>query len=262
MEVLDDRNKSHFEVVWDKEQVMKFAEFVLSMLKNTNSYLCLFLFSRVKYDPSIKKGDGVLKRIFIDEHKTANDFYRELLKLHVPKEAYDPPVSQQSLCIYAWLRPSDPLRPMCKVFNECIDAVSMKRDLPKKLISRYHEEIGKTAYALPADAVSMNLVQLDIDSKDPVFIDKLKSCLKEANVLQEIKIAVETKNGYHVVFQRTKECDLSMLYNFKMDHKVTKKSRDGKDVTDFLFDWKKQPQVIIPGTYQGGFQARFTNVFF
>lgn len=246
----------YYEIVWDKEEVKKFAEYALGQLKGIDgSCICVTLFSRRKYNPELPRGEYILKRLFFDNSKDPDIFYRELLKLHVPYGCYDPPqINQESLCIYCMLRPKDQIKPLSKILNECIDSLVAKEDLPRNIIGKYHCEIGKSDYNVKN---SQKLVQIDVDSKDPVFLEKFKTVLKECNII--INLAVETKNGFHLVFRKNENCDMAKLHKYKLETSFVKKNREGKDMTDYLFNTTNEPSVIIPGTYQGGYRAHYVD---
>lgn len=259
----EEEKEKHFQVVWDKSQVERFAEIILSRLIGTNACICVFLFARRKYDEKLPQSEYILKRLFFSDGKTPDVFYRDLLKLHVPYGSYSPPeISQKSLCMYALLRPKDQLRPMSEIFNKCIQSFTTKQEIPKNLLNRYMEEIGKCDYNIPKTKENSVWVQIDLDTKDVEFLKNFQHLLEKTNIDKHIVFTVETKNGFHIVFEKTEECDLKLFHEERMKSKTQKINKNGKKFDDYAFNTTNEPNVIIPGTFQGGYPASFSTTWF
>jgi hypothetical protein len=104
-------------------------------------------------------------------------------------------------------------------------------------------------------------MQIDLDTKDHSELEKTKNLLRETGVLQHIVCAVETKNGYHIVYTKEKGIDHKKLYEYKKSTAIKKPNVQGKLTTDYIFSITNQPLIIIPGTIQGTFKAKFTDIF-
>ena len=77
-----------------------------------------------------------------------------------------------------------------------------------------------------------------------------------------VKIVVETRGGYHIVYQSSKSIKHKELWEFAQSTAFFKDNREGKPIKDHWFSITNQPNVIIPGTYQGSFQAKICQNFF
>ena len=105
------------------------------------------------------------------------------------------------------------------------------------------------------------LMQIDLDTKDPIKLQETRVILQKTGVLERIIFTVETKNGYHIIYKKSDAIDNKALHEHKLSTTVKKTARNGDTTIDYLFSITNQPLVVVPGTYQGGFQARFANVF-
>ena len=98
--------------------------------------------------------------------------------------------------------------------------------------------------------------------KEEDKVQQTKELLHASNIIQFLKICVETRGGYHLIFAKDKKIDNKLIHNFKITTKFTKQTIDGKDVSDYWFSISSEPNVIVPGTIQGGFKANICNDLF
>lgn len=103
-------------------------------------------------------------------------------------------------------------------------------------------------------------IELDIDTKDVLIIQKINKNLKP--IKQYVSCVIETHGGYHVVINAKIPKELKnrlwkifsdQEYMFK-DYNVTGQLIDKKYI-----DLRNDPSPPIPGTVQGGFNVRFVD---
>lgn len=126
--------------------------------------------------------------------------------------------------------------------------------------------------------------QIDVDSKDPEFLKTFKQVLVDTRVSQTVVCVVETKNGFHIVFRKSKTCDLKTLHEYRSTTAPfapkkaqttvegsadiapiannAKKGKKPNGEIEYAFTMTNEPLVIVPGTYQGGFEAKLCKDFF
>lgn len=170
--------------------------------------------------------------------------------------AYSPPeISQQSLCVYAMLRPKSMLKPLAKILTSCMDSLSSGEQVHPNLLSSYQVEIGRSGYTESGSKEPLR--QIDVDSKDPSFLVEFKKVLQETKVSETIVCIVETKNGFHIVFRKSANSDMKRLHEYRLSTSAADDKSQKKNLEQTCsFTMTNEPLVIVPGTYQGGFKAR------
>lgn len=249
------------EIIYDKQQVLEFLTPFIPNKDEPELCISLMLFARRKYHTGLAKGEYVLNRTFIAGGTTPDTAVRKLWKLHVPVGCFidsnDVVIPNNALCVYAVLKPKNMLKALSTTSKQCMDILTdgLKMNNPYKL---FEINIGKS----DSDIRTGNgkFVQIDLDTKDP---DRLKSTcqvLEQSDARLHIISITETRGGYHIVYRKNKDINHKMLYEFKEQSKFRKQAHDGTQVSDYWFSQTNQPLVIVPGTYQGGFKAKWIPV--
>lgn len=88
-------------------------------------------------------------------------------------------------------------------------------------------------------------MKLDVDTKDPVRIQKLQATIKA----DDLVISMETRGGFHVIVQKGKQTQ--ELYSL-----ANQESKGVPERERWLTIEGKSPMMAIPGTLQGGFRVR------
>ena len=92
------------------------------------------------------------------------------------------------------------------------------------------------------------MLKLDVDTKDPELLGNLYRSMADC----DIKVAVETRGGYHVVVTRGPSCQ--ELWKFAMSiNNVATMASANQWIT---IEDNNGPMIAIPGTKQGGFTVR------
>ena len=109
---------------------------------------------------------------------------------------------------------------------------------------------------------SCKLVQIDFDTKDIKEVENAKKVFEKVGILKRLVCVVETKNGYHIVYQNSRtEIDGKILHEYRLSTKMITTTRTNKKLEAPVFSITHEPLVVIPGTYQGGFKVRFSSAF-
>ena len=256
------RTKQYHKIIHNPDDIRSFANTFNIDKKHLG--LCLYLTMRRKYYPTLSQSIIIVNRIIIPgglEFKRC--LYQNILRLETPLGSYtdrDIVVPDEALALYVMIDPKDTIKAMSKVLSKCVDSLCCNslqhelksEDLPNAY-SLYREEIPKS------DSIGQKHKQIDLDTKD------LEKVVEVHELLTRLKIAIvmciETRGGFHIIYLANTDKDVNRsLYEFKQKTAFNKENIDGKMVTDYWFSITKQPTVIMPGTYQGGFPAHIVNL--
>lgn len=265
---LCDPNAPRYSVVYDPEQVIQFLNQFIPSADTPHLCIVLNLFSRRKYAPEMKNAEHILQRICVNGGKSAEDAVRKLIRLHSPIGTFvefDPAqpngvpiaIPNESLALYASLDIKDSAKAVGKVLTDTLASFTegAKRRFP---LTSLEYEIANT------NAVSMNnnLIQIDFDTKDHDQVQRSIEVFRKVGVLQNIVCAVETKNGYHIVYRNDRDkIDGKTLHEYRNSTNMTTTTRTLQKLDAPIFSFTRHPIIVVPGTLQGGFKVKFTNIF-
>lgn len=263
---MDLSENKHYQVVYDPKQVKKFATIFLP--KSTQQCLVIYLCARRKYDQNLSKSQLILNRTIIHGGRDdslqdiGDNFVRKLYRHHVPIGSYvhdsNIPISQEAMCTYALLVPKDPIKAMTKVLPKFVESLIERTVVPKPFNALVNE-VGKTNAVVPKEE---QLMMVDLDTKDQEHLEQTRDLLVASNVSKHVKICIETRGGYHIIYTKGGDIDSKRLFDFKLATKFLKPNVHGDMVPDYWFSLAKAAMSIIPGTLQGGFKARICEDFF
>lgn len=246
---------THHKLIHCPEDVRKF----ISLFRIEQKYLalCLNLTMRRKYFPIHSSGTTIINRIIMTGGDNFSDkLYQSILKLETPIGTYidgDIIVPDEALALYALLEPKDTIKALSRVMSKCVEAMTDNEEMPNAY-SLYRTEIGKCSIK------HKKYRQIDLDTKDVDKVTIVNSMLIRLNV--PIIICIETKGGFHIVYNDDNDDIVAKkninreLYAFKQTTVFEKENIEGRMVKDFWFSITSDPNVIVPGVYQGGFPAR------
>lgn len=187
---------------------------------------------------------------------------RKILRLHVPVECYldsnNNPISNQSLCMYALIQPKSQIKALSLTVKECMDKLS-DNEPPTNVLNLFKKNIGKNIGKNICDALGDKYRQIDLDTKQHDQLAETIKTLKLSGVIPYIKTITETKGGYHIIYIKNESIGYKWLYKLTVTSKFKKISHDGKEITDNWFSITNQPLVVVPGTFQGGFQTKIVD---
>lgn len=270
-------SSTHYKLVWDGEQVRRFAEVVLKDMSGDQVRLVMLL-ARRKYmtieERELGRAGGKNENMHLPRkvvrHIDGARFLQTLRSYEVPVGTYtfpmgkldgvetEPrPIPQTSLALYITLQPRSAVRAWIKLQEELSDSLravlddSTIAEETKAKFSRM-DSIFKGELHRNKSPSGVEYVDLDVDTKDADNIFRLKDALINLNIRQHIKFAVETRGGYHVVFDKKDvQQQLSDLHKFG-------RSTVGPDKKHWM-SVHCDGMIPIPGTIQGGFQVHFVD---
>lgn len=267
---------SNYQIIYDQQQVYDFAQ--LFIPESIQHLIVIRLMSRRKYFPSLPKSKYILNETFISgipkdnisaRHLASFDFVKKLYRLHVPIGSYtdsnNNPIPQDSLALYTLISPKDPVKAMSQTLNKCLDKLLISQEINKPY-NLYRNEISKTDAKINKFDTKINkfdkLVVIDLDTKDSDNIKLVNEILIKANIIPHLKMCIETKNGYHLVYNEGSDIDNKLIYEFKSTTLYYKDNINGKPHKDYWFSKNILSKVIIPGTLQGNFKTKIRNDLF
>lgn len=259
--------REHHEIVYDKEQVEKFLE--LFPLPDNDPYLCMecVLFARKKYCQDLTKDEHILERVFLVGNKPIKDQVRKLMKLHVPLGCYISSnerkgvsivIPNDALALYISPKWKDSLSAMGKLVQHHIQSVHKFDEKKRNPLHHFKSLIGCTNFE---SSRVRKLIQIDFDTKEEHWIQKSREMFQKTNVTKHIVCEVETKNGFHIIYENSKEIDGKTLHIFQKSHTMDTLSANLNPIRSPIFTLSHQVLVVLPGTYQGGFCVKFSNQF-
>lgn len=221
-------------------------------VRNEQHAITISLMKRRKYCPSLPEGNKMTRLEVISGGKDFVHRFVKKVKL-LQTEADDVPDS--AFVIYALIHPKDTLLAMSKVIGRCIADLSNPNSRIDPYFA-YHNEI------LMCEACGKDvpkLIQIDLDTKEYHQVIQVEGFLRELKV--PILMCIETKGGFHLVYVNKNASAFGrQLHEFKLTTAFKKPNVNGETVTDYWFSTSRWPNVVVPGTVQGGFKARIVDL--
>ena len=263
--------KQWHKIIHDPDDIKQFAS--IFSIRKRNLALCMYLTARRKYFPSLTAGTLILQRpIVTGGEYFEGHLYQNVLRLETPIGSYldkDNILPTEALALYVLIDPKDTIKAMSKTLTTCVETFTNGEELPNAY-KLYREEISKCNINNVKESIKYR--QIDIDTKQLEYIIQTNDLLTKLNI--PIILCVETRGGFHIVYspdlnnsdkninqspegfkQNSKDIGRS-LHEFKQTTMFTKPNINGKMVKDYWFSITNQPNIIMPGTYQGGFPTR------
>lgn len=219
------RNASIYNLVYDEEQIKRFAK----LIKTEDNIHVLFLSCRPKYNHDFKQ-EMICSQSFFN--RTSEEFVELVRRYEVEKDSYKQngkPIPTNALVLYCTTNPRNGKKAGRKLLAELIDAGFDQTDTFNHLQSRL------TSSLMSSKGVT-NLLTIDIDDKKEY--PEVEEFFQNENIL--VEATIETRGGYHVLFRPTEKTE-KVFKTFSSKHTIG-------DIS-----------CAVPGTYQGGFPVRFVN---
>ena len=231
-------------IIHDEQQVLECADILLHGQKPGQTRIMMILF-RKKYDPEIAHihRDPVPHTLVTSDNR---DIFLSLISRYECRVGSythtrgTAPMSDKSLAMYMTLDAKSIIHGLHKTaahFYELSLSGQNGEDAGTQFTERIlHSNIHKS------DAQGGDrYYDIDIDTKDPTLLEKVGTLLSPYRHI--IKMAIETRGGYHVVLERRRGgVSIKSLYYYSRDSNVVEIKRDS--------------MIPIPGTMQGGFPVR------
>ena len=250
------QGKSWHEFICNADDIKRFAE--IFKVSEKHMAVCTYLTARRKYYPALSNACLIVNRgIVCGGDRFEKDFYKTILKLETPVGSYDDndvPIPTEAFAIYVILNPKDTFKALATSMPKCAETISDGREIPNAY-KVFRTELPNTV------SRHNKYKQIDIDTKDYSNILDLDSFFESLQFTP--LLTVETHGGFHIVYD-TASPNIKELhkrfYEFRQTTQFTKPSSDGKMVKDYWFSITKEAMVILPGTFQGGFQTRIISI--
>ncbi len=247
-----------YKLIHDPEQIKQFGKLFLPT--ENRLVINLSLVARKKYAPELPDLVYILQRVIVggdaDREKAANHLSRYVMRLETPIGSYidknDQPIPNEALALYAFIDPKDTVKALSATLHECVEKISNGESVPNAF-NLYKDQINKSK----SPTTGKQYRQIDLDTKDPDQIETVKAVLEKTGV--KVLMAIETRGGYHLIYEHDRAINNKALYEFKETTKFEKLDRNGKPTKDHWFSIPSSPMVIVPGTYQGGFKTSIVN---
>lgn len=262
----------HHKIIHSKDQIIEFAN-TCFRISNSTEAITTGLVARKKYHEALSSHSACVADIIQEGTIDAEKFYRYVLRFEVPLGSYidiktGEIIPDSAFAVYVDLDVKDTSKALSSTLNEMMNKLHyffVNRKLPIenkeleniKSYTRYRKIIRST-YAVQQN----KLIQIDIDTKDKDELTIIKNKLTETGVKNKTIMVVETKGGYHLVFESDKSIDNKSLYLWCKTTEISKLDSLSRSMTDTVVTIKPHASVILPGTYHGGFAACICRNFF
>lgn len=273
----------YYDLVWSLDEVKSFATLILGSTNDAHGGVeddvgVVALMCRRKYDSRVLS-DSCLASLTFDPTNHSSDLLKKLARLQTrhgsfystPKDSnsskeFAVPVS--GMAVYVTLHARSMLTAWKAVDREVNDrliqcARRKTKDpgehetawQPRKLVSF----LGKAA--MSTHPVSLPWLDLDVDTRDPVWLSALGRLLQGSlkGTYPAIEACVETRGGYHVILSRAKlsKTQFNDLHALANKTSFKKANTKGELVTQRLISLQNANCILpLPGTRQGGHLVR------
>lgn len=255
-----------YQLVHDREQIREFARNFLPTQRH--EIIAVSLIARSKYLSEEKKdtfGDSqVLEQLICGggDDDQPSKFCRQVLGLVRPFGSYvcvsprgiEMDVPAEMLGVYAHLDHKHTLKVLQSTVSLILDRLlcltgrpsGSMDELPNGWVE-YTQQLMKS----PRIPSSPNYRQIDLDSKDSDFINRVRQILSQAKV--RLLMTIETHGGFHLIYEgKQPGINHSLLHQFQEETRVE---------NSYVFKVMSHPRVVIPGTFHVGFPARISSIF-
>lgn len=222
----------------DETAIRKFVDNVVPEIKD-DEILLIFLAARSKYAPGIRMKTDIVRREIV-KRKDRELILKKIRRLSIVDKLYTDNygkiLPEHSFVIYFDLNPKSTMKAYLGLQKQMSQTVydiavghkkleSMKR-IKNALMSELHKCNSNKPYLL---------ADIDIKDKNKLYLTEILSTIP----FEDIKAITETKNGYHIIVNKTKNTG-RILYTMKKDY----------------LEMKKEVMTPVPGTLQGGFLVK------
>jgi hypothetical protein len=222
-----------YRIIYDEQELDRFIEWLPDLQENEKFYWSLF--ARKKYcSELIKSNDKTQLKRGLATKENLKDKIRQLeIKLGNWKlRTTEAP--QESLVFYIMPNPRCMTKATFLMAKHCIDLLQNTNkgyNLQQEVMSCIQKSKSRTCF-----------VDFDIDTKD-VDLNLMKNILPE-----DCYTLIETRGGYHVLVdvRRFQSNDFGNWYKTILE--------------TFDIDQVQDQMLPVPGTIQGGFEVKFSNI--
>ena len=250
-----------YELIHDLDQIRKFERMFYA--PSTDSTFVIYLAARKKYDPRMKKSNGLScfsrKKIHYASSSTPARLEFDLQSYMVPMGSYriraaagrdnedEEIIRPEAMAIYGSVNPRDTVKAAAELFGTMSTQLtgqgqgSGTSQTFAKVAARHMSHLMR--YGI------RNFITIDLDTKKQEVYSQVIADLKARVAIYAI---IETRGGYHIILakddmDKASKADKRFIY-------TDLKEREAIDmVSNDLFS-------PVPGTLQGGHRVRFVDV--
>ena len=244
--------KRCYQLIYDEGTLRGF--FQLHFYAFNNVIIILTLVARRKYYAQLSNSTVKLGRelIYLGDDRQANEdnFIKKVKKFQIEDGLYEDKgksIPAEGLVLYVSLNPMSELKGYFGLQKESlrkIEEIIGKVGLPSlKVISTFKSQLHKCGS-------HKTYLKLDIDTKDPIKLLKLKELMKMEKM--RCYLCLETHHGYHLVMRNgldVQDQSYSKLYELARGEK------------DWLTVEPANSLLALAGTYQGDFPVKINYSF-
>jgi hypothetical protein len=243
--------------IGDESQIREFYRQHIGKYQNQNYYSFIIVpIARRKYWSLLSTSQENMGTKIFSSQKDEDRFVNELqlyeVKCGLYKDKKDQIIPTEALAFYITANPMNEMKAFFAMQREVSEKLEIMLTFDKgqnkkepNMISLYKKCLHKS------DENFFN--KLDVDTKDPEKIETLKIFLRDAMIRPEL--VIETRGGYHILLNKS---SIKGVKNEKL-YRFIEKANNNLGIEDKWIAIEKNPLLIIPGTYQGGFLARIVN---
>ncbi len=197
-----------------------------------------------------------------DVNSSTERFLKKIYQMELPLGMYTfidkgdiKLVESQCLVVYFIINPRCSLNVFNNFTHACSDAMVARLTAdPDKTNPANNFQFNKLTSLLKKKIHTANykklFFELDVDSKNPAILMLVRNII--ADVKQYIILYIETRGGYHIIFDAV---TIPGVLKGTVVQEAKKITIDGKSVVEF----KRDPAPPVPGTIQGGFRVRIVD---
>lgn len=274
--------RRHHRIVWDDDVVREFDELLNSDLGGDRVRVATLL-ARSKYlspEERFEVDSPSLKNMHLTRRlvRRGEPLLQTARAYETPVETYlcqgrdgrPKPIPAGCLALYVTVRPRSCWKAYAQLsakvqqmvadsLIESSDETRSSREAGQnalEFVTRLESEF-KGAVHRAVCFRSRHLLDLDVDTKDPEKLAELGNLFRELGVADKMFCAVETRGGFHVVFDKERvQSALGRLHVFAQATRFSAHNALGKGVVKHWLSVSGDGMIPVPGTFQGGFPVR------
>jgi len=237
---------SHYQFIHDESQIQVFYDQMIKPYVGLDNHAFIVIpIVRRKYWSQLSTSCITINsRVISTKKLNFAKFLAYLKRYQIEKDLYHDsnhqPIPQHAFGLYITLNPMDEVKASFLTINDFNKQLKDNYDKKTQEFRFNHIKVYKSnLHTCPIK----KYVKLDVDTKNPTLIQKLNNFLTKHQISVVLKI--ETKNGYHYVLPKEDQC--------KELHTYLKQEKKNSTTEDCWVTIEQNANIIIPGTYQGGF---------
>ncbi len=236
-------------LVYNQSQVDQFISLMELYNNSELSYYMMLVLRDKETDTRIKRGKTIISRNCVSygdlkEEKLDNWLHRVFL------DEYE----KEMATVYFNINPRNAKHALNEYMNDITKNIMFSTNV------NFIKLLLNSKNYLHRCSDNKSLVMFDIDTKEETLVKEFQKMFLKFK--EGYFFCIETKNGYHLIFDKRKLKKLTNdLFKLNLNFTYTEKDRSGKSITKTYISISKETSVVVPGTLQRNFEAKFVNFF-